>query len=430
MRRTVERLEPGLGVAGAAILGLATLVMPFSTLLFPQVPAAALMFLSFSLLYGRASSLLRVAAAGAAAGLAVVDRSAVRGTGGRPRALRGVAEHPPSRRVRRGWARRAAAAPALRHLGVRQPAAHAVQGSRVESRRGRARALARPARVLQRASAEPTCGRRARAEPARAARADARACRDCCRRRAASTARPAARGLARRRPRRRRARAQLGSQRARERPRRLFPPARAISSRCCRSSCFALVARASAASCDGRRTRTRLRDRDGRRDERRAVARERRHAALALAHRPRQLHRDRRQPQRRRARLARDPSVLRARRRRGRRRSRGDPVACSAGGARDRRCGARGLGARRARRAGAPASRPGGAPVVRRRGRRPAPRGGRLGGISASARSASRSSHLRPSASTDHTKWALLLAACVLAALAFSERARRRPVPA
>ena len=71
LRRSVERLEPGLGVAAAAIVGLATLVMPFSTLLFPQVPAAALMFLSFSLLYGRDAGLGRVAAAGAAAGLAV-----------------------------------------------------------------------------------------------------------------------------------------------------------------------------------------------------------------------------------------------------------------------------------------------------------------------------------------------------------------------
>ncbi len=71
MRRTVDRLEPGLGIAVAAILGLATLVLPFSTLLFAHVPAAALAFLSFALLFGRERSPLRVAAAGAAAGLAV-----------------------------------------------------------------------------------------------------------------------------------------------------------------------------------------------------------------------------------------------------------------------------------------------------------------------------------------------------------------------
>ena len=71
LRRTVERLEPGLGLAAAAVLGLATLVLPFSTLLFPQVPAAALTFLAFSFLFGRGGRLPRVAAAGAAAGLAV-----------------------------------------------------------------------------------------------------------------------------------------------------------------------------------------------------------------------------------------------------------------------------------------------------------------------------------------------------------------------
>src|SRR5437016_5785728 len=59
MRRTVDRLEPGLGTAAAVTLGLATLVLPFSTLLFAHVPAAALAFLSFSLLFGRDARLLR-----------------------------------------------------------------------------------------------------------------------------------------------------------------------------------------------------------------------------------------------------------------------------------------------------------------------------------------------------------------------------------
>jgi hypothetical protein len=72
VRGAVERLEPGLGVACAAILGLGTLVLPFSTLLFAHVPATALAFLSFAVLFGHPNaSFRRVAAAGAAAGLAV-----------------------------------------------------------------------------------------------------------------------------------------------------------------------------------------------------------------------------------------------------------------------------------------------------------------------------------------------------------------------
>jgi hypothetical protein len=70
VRRTVERLEPGLGTVVAVALGLGTLVLPFSTLLFAHVPAAALGFLAFALLFGRGATLARTAAAGAAAGLA------------------------------------------------------------------------------------------------------------------------------------------------------------------------------------------------------------------------------------------------------------------------------------------------------------------------------------------------------------------------
>src|SRR4051812_7213445 len=71
LRRTVERIEPGLGTASAAILGLGTLVFPFSVLLFAHVPAALLAFFSFALVFDRGrASLWRVAAAGAAAGLA------------------------------------------------------------------------------------------------------------------------------------------------------------------------------------------------------------------------------------------------------------------------------------------------------------------------------------------------------------------------
>lgn len=71
LRRTADRLEPGLGVAAAVTLGLGTLVLPFATLLFGVVPASALAFLAFSLLFQREGGVARVAAAGAAAGLAV-----------------------------------------------------------------------------------------------------------------------------------------------------------------------------------------------------------------------------------------------------------------------------------------------------------------------------------------------------------------------
>ncbi len=72
VRRTVDRLEPGLGLAAAVILGLGTLVLPFSVLLFAHVPASALAFLSFALLFDRPeATLARVGAAGACAGLAI-----------------------------------------------------------------------------------------------------------------------------------------------------------------------------------------------------------------------------------------------------------------------------------------------------------------------------------------------------------------------
>jgi hypothetical protein len=72
IRRAVEWIEPGLGTAVAAILGLGTLVLPFSTLLFAHVPAAGLAFLAFCLLQpGCTATWLHVMGAGAAAGLAV-----------------------------------------------------------------------------------------------------------------------------------------------------------------------------------------------------------------------------------------------------------------------------------------------------------------------------------------------------------------------
>ena len=70
VRRTVDRLEPGLGAPVAVILGLGTLMLPFSTLVFAHVPATLLAFLAFTLLFEK-PSLRRAALAGAAAGLAV-----------------------------------------------------------------------------------------------------------------------------------------------------------------------------------------------------------------------------------------------------------------------------------------------------------------------------------------------------------------------
>jgi hypothetical protein len=77
VRRTVERFEPGLGTAAAVTLGLGTLMLPFSTMLFAHVPAALLAFLSFALLFGRDAGPWRIAAAGAAAGLAVSTDAAL-----------------------------------------------------------------------------------------------------------------------------------------------------------------------------------------------------------------------------------------------------------------------------------------------------------------------------------------------------------------
>ena len=67
VRRLADRVEPGTGVAVAVVLGLGTLVLPFSTLLFAHVPAALLAFASFAALFRNRSAVL----AGACAGLAV-----------------------------------------------------------------------------------------------------------------------------------------------------------------------------------------------------------------------------------------------------------------------------------------------------------------------------------------------------------------------
>jgi hypothetical protein len=71
---TVERIEPGLGTLTAATLGLATLVLPFTSLFFAHVLSALLGFAAFAVLWRERDGpprLALVAAAGLLAGLAV-----------------------------------------------------------------------------------------------------------------------------------------------------------------------------------------------------------------------------------------------------------------------------------------------------------------------------------------------------------------------
>ena len=70
VRAVGDEFEPGLGIAAAVALGATTLVLPFSTLLFSHLLAAALVFAAYGLL--RAPSAARAALAGVLAGLAVV----------------------------------------------------------------------------------------------------------------------------------------------------------------------------------------------------------------------------------------------------------------------------------------------------------------------------------------------------------------------
>jgi hypothetical protein len=74
VRRVTEELEPGLGLPAALTLGAATLVLPFSNVLFSHLLAAALGFAAFAILFlGRhgGQSLSRTAFAGLMAGLAI-----------------------------------------------------------------------------------------------------------------------------------------------------------------------------------------------------------------------------------------------------------------------------------------------------------------------------------------------------------------------
>lgn len=71
---TVERIEPGLGTLTAATLGLATLVLPFTSLFFAHVLSALFGFAAFAVLWRERDGpprLALVAAAGLLAGLAV-----------------------------------------------------------------------------------------------------------------------------------------------------------------------------------------------------------------------------------------------------------------------------------------------------------------------------------------------------------------------
>jgi hypothetical protein len=77
VRSVAERLEPGLGTVAAVTVGLGTLLLPFSTLLFAHVLAAALTFGSFTVLFGERNRpggprTWALGAAGLLAGLAFI----------------------------------------------------------------------------------------------------------------------------------------------------------------------------------------------------------------------------------------------------------------------------------------------------------------------------------------------------------------------
>ncbi|HEU0303476.1 MAG TPA: hypothetical protein VFR32_02740 [Gaiellaceae bacterium] len=70
VRRLGDEVARGYGIAAAVTLGLATLLLPFATLLFAHVPAAALAFGAFALLWLRGAPWAALAA-GVLAGMAV-----------------------------------------------------------------------------------------------------------------------------------------------------------------------------------------------------------------------------------------------------------------------------------------------------------------------------------------------------------------------
>jgi len=70
--RLGDAVAPGYGTIAAVTLGLGTLLLPFSSLLFAHVPAVALAFAAFAVLWHRRTSRGAVFAAGVLAGLAVM----------------------------------------------------------------------------------------------------------------------------------------------------------------------------------------------------------------------------------------------------------------------------------------------------------------------------------------------------------------------
>src|SRR5205085_11137390 len=103
VRSVAERIEPGLGTATAAALGLATLVLPFTGLFFAHVLSALLGFAAFALLWRereRPPRLALLAAAGVLAGFAVTTEYPLALAG----AVLGVYAIARARPVRRGLA--------------------------------------------------------------------------------------------------------------------------------------------------------------------------------------------------------------------------------------------------------------------------------------------------------------------------------------
>jgi hypothetical protein len=77
VERLGNRVEPGLGLVAAVTLGAATLVLPFGTLFFSHLLAAALAFSAFALLWEGGGGLARVAAAGLLCGFGVSTENSI-----------------------------------------------------------------------------------------------------------------------------------------------------------------------------------------------------------------------------------------------------------------------------------------------------------------------------------------------------------------
>lgn len=75
--RLGNRIEPGLGLVSAVTLGATTLVLPFATLFFSHLLAAALAFSAFALLWGGEGGIARVTAAGLLCGFGVSTENSI-----------------------------------------------------------------------------------------------------------------------------------------------------------------------------------------------------------------------------------------------------------------------------------------------------------------------------------------------------------------